>query len=862
MTTTKIRKYVDGVAVVTDFDRDKLVRFVSQLNFGLDITIANLEEIVETISQGLPDITNKEDLLHQTSETLATRVIYHPDYSLLAGRVEAAILHSNNDILFSDNVVRVYNLVNTRSGKRYGLISDEFYQLVMANKKAFNKMINKNRDFDLTYFGMKTLMNSYLLSVNNQILETPQFMFLRVAIVIHGSKLSDVFETYELMSKKYFIHASPTLCNAGSIDNYLSSCYLVAMEDDSIDGIYKTLHSTALISKAGGGIGLHVHNVRGNGAHISGTNGTSDGLIPMLRVFNNTARHVDQGGNKRPGAFAIYLEPWHSDIFDILDLRKNHGNEEMRTRDLFYGLWIPDLFMNRVKDNEIWSLFSPDEAPGLADCYGNEFEALYKRYESEGRFTKQVPAQKLWHAILQAQTETGTPYMLYKDSCNNKSNQKNLGTIKSSNLCCEIVEYSSPEESAVCNLGSLALPTYVVSSESDDEVHVRFDFEKLHFVTKVLTRNLNKVIDVTKYPVRSSKVSNKSHRPIAIGVQGFADLLLELRLPFESPEAKALNTQIFETIYHAAIESSIELAIEEGQYSSFKTSPASKGLLQFDLWEHKPSDLYDDWDYLKERVKKHGLRNSLLVAPMPTASTSQILGFSECFEPYTSNIYTRRVLSGEFQVVNKYLLKDLIDLGLWNLAMKNRLLLEKGSIQNISCIPDDLKKLYKTVWEISQKVVIELAADRGKFVDQLQSMNIYMQNPTFAKLTSCHFYGWKKGLKTGMYYLRTQAATLAIQFTVNTEEAGKLDKKIVTEPLKRKKYDEVKRVSVSEDFVERKKLCLEGFKSPDSKSPSSSQQQSPETATTPAEDYDIYDSTPVACTINSKDLTDCRACSG
>lgn len=869
---TQVSQIIADSTVLEDFNPEKLKSFLSKLTFGLDSQYLNLDEFVINISQGLPDIINNNELSHLVSESLASKVIYHPDYALLAGRVEATILQNENNTTFSENIEKLYNLVDPKSNKKYQLISNSFHNIVMSNKRFFNKIIQPERDYDLTYFGMKTLMNTYLLKIDDEVAETPQFMFLRVSIGIHGDNLNDVFETYELMSKKYFIHASPTLFNSGNESNYLSSCFLVGMIDDSIDGIYKTLHTTALISKAGGGIGLHIHNIRGTGAYISSSNGSSNGLVPMLRVFNNTARYVDQGGNKRPGAFAIYLEPWHVDIFDILDLKKNHGNEELRTRDLFYGLWIPDLFMKRVKDNGTWSLFSPDEAPGLADCYGDDFETLYEKYESEGKYRSQLPAQKLWHSILQSQTETGGPYMLYKDACNTKSNQKNLGVIKSSNLCCEIVEYSSPEETAVCNLGSLALPSYIKTVENGGETILEYDFDKLHFVTKVLTRNLNKIIDVTKYPVETAKQSNMRHRPIAIGVQGFADLLFELRLPFDSEEAKTLNIQIFETIYHAALETSIELAVEDGPYSTFESSPAAKGILQFDLWDHKPSNLYDDWDEIKARIKRLGIRNSLLVAPMPTASTSQILGFNECFEPYTSNLYTRRVLSGEFQIVNKYLLKDLIDLGLWTASMKNRLIMENGSIQNIKCIPEDIKRLYKTVWEISQKTIIDMAADRGKFIDQLQSMNIYMQNPTFAKLTSCHFYAWEKGLKTGMYYLRTQAASQAIKFTVDFEEASKLDSEIKSRPLERRKYEQIEKAAISNDRSERKRMKLEPYYTPESNTPDSitSKSNSPESLNKLFQNskkfdkhkYDIYDTTPVACGINVDEAENCHACSG
>ncbi|KAK6456074.1 ribonucleoside-diphosphate reductase alpha subunit [Scheffersomyces xylosifermentans] len=850
------------------FSKSKLLNSLISLSVNIDSKNLDIESVVESVYHGLPNEITVDELLELVSESLASKIIYHPDYSILAGRVEAHKIQKQINSSFSEVVIRLRKHKNGNSSRSSSLIAESFYNTVMKNREFLDNLIEKQRDFELTYFGIKTLQKSYLLKIDGKVAETPQFMFLRVAIGIHGDNMEEVVETYELMSNKYFIHASPTLYNAGTEYNYLSSCFLIAMEDDSIDGIYKTLHKAALISKASGGIGLHVHNIRGHGAHIASTNGTASGLVPMLKVFNDTARYVDQGGNKRPGAFAIYLEPWHSDVFEILDLKKNHGKEELRTRDLFFGLWIPDLFMERVKNNEDWSLFSPDEAPGLADCYGEEFVELYKKYEKEGRAHEVVKAQKLWHAILESQTETGGPYMLYKDACNSKSNQSNLGVIKSSNLCCEIVEYSSADETAVCNLGSLALPSFIksVSSPNADEV-LQFDFEKLRSITKVLTKNLNKVIDVTRYPIEGTEVSNKRHRPIALGVQGLADLFLELRLPFDSEEAKSLNIQIFETIYHGAIEASLELAMEDGPYETFKGSPASKGLLQFDLWNHKPSSLYSDWDELKNQVKVHGLRNSLLVAPMPTASTSQILGFNECFEPYTSNLYTRRVLSGEFQIVNKYLLKDLIDLGLWTSAMRNKIILENGSIQSIPNIPQEIKDLYKTVWEISQKVIVDMAADRGKFIDQSQSMNIHLQNPTFGKLTSCHFYAWNKGLKTGMYYLRTQAASRAIQFTVDTEEIKKLDNGVTVDAnmLKRKRYTKIEEVVTIQgenppNYTPKHKRNKLDYHTPESLNRSPVSADESKIGKLIDENYDIYDTTPVACEL--KDAEHCHACSG
>lgn len=861
MTRTKVVKLKDTSEKYEDFSQLKLLNFLKTLTYGLDKENIRIEDIIEKIVPGLPDRITVDDLLELLAESIATKIIYHPDNAMLAGRVEAIKIQKAVNYSFSENVVRLRNYKNKKTGKSYGMVSNELYCTVMEHKNLFNSVIDESQDLELTYFGIKTLQNSYLLKMDDVISETPQFMFLRVAIGIHGKDILSAIETYKMMSQKYFIHASPTLFNSGTDYNYLSSCFLLAMEDDSIDGIYKTLHKSALISKASGGIGLHVHNIRGSGSFISSSNGTSSGLVPMLRVFNNTARYVDQGGNKRPGAFAIYLEPWHCDILDVLDLKKNHGKEEMRARDLFYGLWIPDLFMKRVRQNLDWPLFSPDKCPGLSECYGQEFNELFEKYENSGKAVKTIKAQKLWRAILECQTETGGPYMLYKDACNIKSNQKNLGTIKSSNLCCEIIEYSSAEETAVCNLGSLALPSFIKNGEE-----LEFDFEKLHSATKILARNLNKIIDVTRYPIENARLSNIKNRPIAIGVQGLADLFLELRLPFDSENAKVLNIQIFETIYHAAVELSIELAIKDGPYDSFSDSPISRGLFQFDLWNHKPSGLYSDWDDLKSQAKTFGVRNSLLVAPMPTASTSQILGFNECFEPYTSNIYNRRVLSGEYQVVNKYLLKDLIDLGLWNSSMKDRILMDNGSIQNIPKIPKELKSLYKTVWEISQKVIIDMASDRGKFIDQLQSMNIHLQDPTFGKLTSSHFYAWEKGLKTGMYYLRTQAASRPIQFTVDLNEVSEPSIEPDLNILKRKKYHEIDKIDKRKkryklnypDIILDDKV--NNFKTDISVTPESSALDTPVSKDENERDYDIYDTTPVACDI--KNAENCDSCSG
>ena len=708
--------------------------------------------------------------------------VTHPDYAILAARIAVSNLHKQTDKQFSTVMTTLFEYVDPKNNKLSPMISQETYDIVMKHKEELNSAIVYDRDFNYQYFGFKTLERSYLLRVNGQVAERPQHMIMRVAIGIHGDDIDHIIETYNLMSSKYFTHASPTLFNAGTPHPQMASCFLIDMKGDSIEGIYDTLKICAMISKTAGGIGFNAHKIRATGSYIAGTNGTSNGLVPMLRVFNNTARYVDQGGNKRPGAFAVYLEPWHADIFAFLDLRKNHGKEEIRARDLFYALWIPDLFMKRVEANTTWTIFCPNEAPGLADVYGDEFEALYEKYEKEGRGRETIRAQKLWYAILEAQTETGNPFMLYKDACNRKSNQKNLGIIKSSNLCTEIIEYTAPDEVAVCNLASMALPTYV------DMNNGVYDFGRLHEIVQVVTRNLNRIIDRNHYPIPEAHKSNMRHRPIGLGVQGLADTFLALRMPFESDEARQLNIQIFETIYHAALTASCELAQELGHYETYPGSPASEGLLQYDLWNKEPTGLWD-WVSLKEKIAEHGLRNSLLVAPMPTASTSQILGFNECFEPYTSNIYSRRVLAGEFQVVNPWLLKDLVDMGLWSDNMKNRIIAAGGSIQHIPNIPDDIKKLYKTVWEISQRRILEMAADRGAFIDQSQSLNIHMKDPTMGKITSMHFAGWKLGLKTGMYYLRTMAASAPIQFTVDQEALNVVDTNVArsgTSALKRR----------------------------------------------------------------------------
>lgn len=765
---------------------------MSRLCYGLDPNHVDAVQITQKVISGVFQGVTTVELDNLAAETAAYMTTQHPDYAILAARIAISNLHKQTKKQFSQVVYDLYHYVNPRNGRPSPMVSQELYEIVQQHAEELDSAIIYDRDFTYQYFGFKTMERAYLLKINGKIAERPQHMLMRVSVAIHGNDIAKAIETYNMMSQKYFTHASPTLYNAGTPQNQMSSCFLVNMKDDSIEGIYDTLKTCALISKSAGGIGLSIHNIRATGSYIAGTNGTSNGIVPMLRVFNNTARYVDQGGNKRPGAFAMYLEPWHDDVFEFLDLRKNHGKEEVRARDLFLALWIPDLFMKRVKENGDWTLMCPNECPGLDNVYGDEFVALYEKYEKEGRGRRVVKAQKLWYAILEAQTETGNPFMLYKDSCNSKSNQQNLGTIKSSNLCCEIVEYSSPDEVAVCNLASISLPNFV---ESDDD-GIWYDFKKLHNIAKIVTRNLNNIINKNYYPVPEAKKSNFRHRPVAVGVQGLADAFLALRLPFDSPEAKELNIQIFETIYHGAVEASIELAKEFGPYETYQGSPASKGLLQYDLWNVTPTDLWD-WDTLKNDLAQYGLRNSLLVAPMPTASTSQILGNNECFEPYTSNIYSRRVLAGEFQIVNPWLLKDLVDMGLWSENMKNRIIASNGSIQNIPNIPADLKALYKTVWEISQKTIIDMAADRSAYIDQSQSLNIHIQAPTMGKLTSMHFYGWQKGLKTGMYYLRTQAASAPIQFTVDQEALKVSDTSEARHNLVRKQYRQLSSKSPS-----------------------------------------------------------------
>ena len=742
---------------------DKITARIEKLSYGLNTEFVKTIEIAKKVIDGLYDGVSTQELDELASETAATLTTKHPDFATLAARIAVSNLHKTTSKSFSSTMKRLYTYVNPKTGENASLLSKEVYGVINKNAALLDSSIIYDRDFSYDYFGFKTLEKSYLLRLDGKVVERPQHMLMRVAIGIHMDDMDSVLETYNLLSEKWFTHATPTLFNAGTPKPQLSSCFLLTMKEDSIDGIYDTLKQCAKISQSAGGIGLSIHNVRATGSYIKGTNGVSNGIIPMLRNFDMTARYVDQGGGKRKGSFAIYLEPWHSDIFEFLQLKKNHGKEELRARDLFYAMWIPDLFMKRVESNSDWSLFSPDEAKDLHETYGEEFEKLYEKFEKEGKARKTVKAQDLWFEILEAQIETGNPYILYKDACNIKSNQKNLGTIKSSNLCTEIVEYTSPDEVAVCNLASIALNKFV----KDD---MTYDHKKLYEITKVITRNLNKVIDVNYYPVEEARNSNMRHRPIGIGVQGLADTFILMRHAFDSPEAKKLNEEIFETIYFGAMEASMEIAKKEGTYKTYEGSPVSKGIFQFDMWGIAPSSKRWDWTKLKREVKKHGVRNSLLLAPMPTASTSQILGNNECFEPYTSNIYTRRVLSGEFIVVNKHLLKDLIKLNLWNESMKDRLMEANGSIQGIKEIPDDIKLLYRTVWEVSQKSIIDMAADRGAYICQSQSMNIHMQDANFGKLTSMHFHAWKKGLKTGLYYLRTKAAADAIKFTIVKDE--------------------------------------------------------------------------------------------
>lgn len=747
-----------------DVSFDKITARLRKLSYGLDPHFVNMIEVSKKVIMGLYDGVTTVELDNLAAETAATMATIHPDYALLAARIAVSNLHRESEKSFSKVIDALYKYIDPKTGDRAGLISEETHKVVQKHKDRFDSAIIFDRDFEFDYFGFKTLERSYLMRMNGRVVERPQHLFMRVAVGIHGEDVEAAIETYNLMSERWFIHATPTLFNAGTPKPQLSSCFLLSMTDDSIQGIFETLQRCALISQSAGGIGLSIHNIRATGSYIKGTGGTSNGIIPMLRVFNDAARYVDQGGGKRKGAFAVYLEPWHADIFEFLDLKKNHGKEEMRARDLFYALWICDLFMERVRDDKDWSLFDPNEAPGLFDVYGGKFEDMYHKYETEGRARKVVKARDLWNAVLESQVETGTPYILYKDHANKKSNQQNLGTIRSSNLCTEIIEYTSKDEVAVCNLASLALPKYVKNGE--------FDHQHLYDITRVATRNLNKVIDINYYPVPEARNSNMRHRPIGLGVQGLADVFILMGMAFDSPEARQVNRDIFETIYFAAMTESCELAEKHGAYETFQGSPLSKGIFQFDMWNEKPSDRWD-WESLRAKVQKVGVRNSLLVAPMPTASTSQILGNNECFEPYTSNLYTRRTLAGEHIVVNKHLMRDLVRLGLWDEEMREAIMAANGSIQGIEVIPEKVRSIYKTAYELSQKVILDMAADRGAFICQSQSLNLFMEAPSFSKLSSMHFYAWQKGLKTGMYYLRSKAATDPIKFTLSQKHQNK-----------------------------------------------------------------------------------------
>ncbi len=762
---------------------DKIERRISKLCNGLSV---NLSRVTRDVASQMYDGMKTYELDELSAQICASLCTEHPNYGTLASRIIISNHHKNTSPSFSEVIRNLYENKNIH-GEPAPLVSNELYEIVMENCDKLNSYIDYERDYKFDYFGFKTLEKSYLIrlktytpesskeermNLKGKIVERPQHLLMRVALGIHGTALKLALETYDLMSQKYFIHATPTLFNAGTPRPQLSSCFLLAMKEDSIDGIYSTLRDCALISKWAGGIGLHIHNVRAKNSIINGTNGISNGIVPMLRVFNNTARYVDQGGGKRNGSIAIYLEPWHADIQDFLLLRKNHGNEEDRARDLFYAMWVSDLFMERVKANGDWSLFCPNECPGLPDCYGDKFKELYEKYEKEGRAKKTIKAQELWIQILESQIETGTPYICYKDASNRKSNQQNLGTIKSSNLCTEIIEYSNSEEFAVCNLASIGLSNYVIHNEDGT---TEFDWDKLLNVSRIVTRNLDKVIDVNFYPVPETKRSNMRHRPIGIGVQGLADVFAMMKMPFDSPEAAALNSRIFETIYFGALTESNQIASEKGTYETYKGSPMSKGILQFDMWDEKPEKLHYDWELLREKIKVTGVRNSLLLAPMPTASTSQILGNNECFEPFTSNIYLRRTLAGEFVVVNRHLIRECIKLGIWNNDMKNKIIANNGSVQNIPEIPEDMKPIYKTAWELPQKSILDMAIDRGPFICQSQSLNLFMEAPNFNNLSAMHLYSWKKGLKTGIYYLRTRPVTKAQQFTI--EPTKKMTKK-------------------------------------------------------------------------------------
>ena len=769
---------------------DKITARIIKMCYGLD-PLVSPESVAMKVIEGIYDGVSTSDLDNLAAEVAAAKTIDHPDYALLASRIAVSNLHKETKKTFSEVMSDLYYYVDPKTNQKASLLADDVFNTIQEHKETLDSSIIYDRDFRYDYFGFKTLTRSYLMKLNGKIAERPQQMLMRVALGIHKRDVESAIKTYHLMSEGWFTHATPTLFNSGTPKPQMSSCFLLTMKEDSIEGIYETLKACAQISQSAGGIGLSIHNIRATGSYIKGTNGTSNGIVPMLRVFNDTARYVDQGGGKRKGSFAMYIEPWHADVFDFLDLKKNHGKEEQRARDLFFALWIPDLFMQRVKENGEWTLMCPHECPGLSDVHSAEFVALYTKYEQEGKGRKTIKAQDLWFKILESQIETGTPYMLYKDAANSKSNQQNLGTIKSSNLCTEIIEYTAPDEIAVCNLASLALPKYVTEDKT-------FDHDKLFEVTYQATLNLNKIIDENFYPVEAAKNSNLRHRPIGLGVQGLADTYILMGFPFESDDAKKLNKEIFETIYYASMTASKDLSKELGPYSTYEGSPVSKGIFQPDMWGVTPSDRWE-WSLLKEEVQKYGVRNSLLLAPMPTASTAQILGNNECFEPYTSNIYTRRVLSGEFIIVNKHLLKDLVKAGLWNKDMRQKIMTANGSVQNIKEVPQNLKALYKTAWEISQKAIIEQSADRGAYICQSQSLNIFMENANFGKLTSMHFYGWEKGLKTGMYYLRTKAATDAIKFTV--------EKTIAAEPAAINIETQQAEIACSLDDPENCEMC-------------------------------------------------------
>ena len=762
----------NGQLETVSFDKilKRIKKVGQEVNLKLNYTSLAMK-VIDQLYDGIS--TFKIDEL--TAEQCASMSSIHPEYNILAGRITVSNHHRNTLVSFTDVMMKLYQY-RDKHDKSSPLVSEEFITniktltKIVGGKKELDKICEYDRDYLIEYFGFKTLERAYLIRINGKIMERPQHMWLRVSIGIHGNNLEKVLETYEHMSKKYFTHATPTLFNAGTPHPQLSSCYLLSMEGDSIEGIYNTLKDCALISKWAGGIGLHIHNVRATGSHIRGTNGVSNGIVPMLKVFNHTAKYVDQGGGKRNGSFAIYLEPWHADISMFLQMRKNHGDEELKARDLFYALWIPDLFMERIKANGNWTLMCPDECPGLSDVYGKEFVELYEKYELEGKGRETVLARDLWFQVLDAQMETGTPYLLFKDAANQKSNQKNIGVIKSSNLCCEIIEYSDANETAVCNLASIALPSFISKNEEGKNY---FDYEKLHHITKIVTENLNRIIDVNYYPTEKTKTSNLRHRPIGIGVQGLADVFLLLDFAFSSEESKKINRDIFETIYHAALEKSCELAENEGVYETFPGSPASKGILQFDMWNTEPGLERYNWTELKLRIQEKGLRNSLLLAPMPTASTSQILGYNECIEPITSNIYSRRTLAGEFIMVNKYLMNDLIALDLWNETLKNNIIANNGSIQHLEIIPSNIREKFRTVWEIPMRTLIDMSADRGVFICQSQSLNLWLEDPNYNTLTSMHFYTWSKGLKTGIYYLRRRPKHQAQQFTIEPEKARK-----------------------------------------------------------------------------------------